>query len=123
MIGFQLRTHPDVLFCYTNNYLELISRVDNKGDHPLWAEADVKVPEKLSLSPDNELRKGRVRVGIVNTKEFLEKGVRVYANKYTAPQMYKCDVTLYIYNKDGIIESRLEKSLNVRCERKKEEAL
>lgn len=112
-----------MLFCYTNNYLELISRVDNKGDHPLWAEADVKVPEKLSLSPDNELRKGRVRVGIVNTKEFLEKGVRVYANKYTAPQMYKCDVTLYIYNKDGIIESRLEKSLNVRCERKKEEAL
>ncbi|MFH1394081.1 MAG: hypothetical protein ABII71_04970 [Candidatus Micrarchaeota archaeon] len=123
MIKFQLRTHPEVLFCYTNNYLELISRVENRGEHSLWAEADVKVPEKLSLSPDSELRKGRVRVGIVGTREFLEKGVRVYANKYSAPQMYKCDVTLYIYNKDGIIDSRLEKSLNVRCERKKEEAL
>jgi len=123
LIKFQLRTHPEVLFCYNNNHVELISRVEYKGEHPIWAEADVKVPEKLSLSPDNELRKGRVRLGVVSDKEFIEKGVRIYANKYTAPQMYKCAVTLFIYNKDGVIERRLEKAVNLRCERKKEEAL
>lgn len=123
MIKLDLRTHPNVLFGYSAHHLELISRVENRHGHPVWAEADVKVPEKLSLSPESELKKGRVRIGIVGSEEFLEKGVRVYSNKYTNPQMYRCGVTLYIYSKDGVIETRLEKSIDVRCELKKEAAL
>ncbi len=123
VIKLSLRNHPDVLFCYSKNHIEVIIRVENPGKEPLWAEADISVPEKLSLAPGTELQKGRVRVGIVNGKEFLEKSVRVFGNAYTNPQMYRCDVTLYVFNHDGIIESRMEKSIDLRCEMKKEASL
>lgn len=123
VIKLQLRNHPEVLFSYSSNYVELILRAENPGDAPLWIEADISCPEKLSLSPNSELRKGRVRIGIVGKKEYLEKAVRVYANNYTNPQMYRCGVTLFIFDHDGIIDSRLEKSIDLRCEAKKEASL
>ena len=123
VVKLTLRTHPEVLFGYSSNHVELILRVENEGDQPLWTEADVAVPEHLSLHPGNSLSKGRVRVGIVGKKEFLEKSVRVYSSSYTNPQMYKCNVTLYTFDKDGVIEKRLEKSINLRCEVKKEATL
>jgi len=123
MVKLSLRAHPEVLFCFSNHHVELIIRVENHDLHPLWAEADISVPERLSLSPDNSLRKGRVRIGIVGQEEFLEKAVRIYGNGFTNPQMYKCDVTLYSFDKDGVIQSRMERSLNVRCEMKKEASI
>jgi len=124
VVKLSLRTHPEVLFSYKANYVELISRVENHSEHPLWAEADVIVPEKLSLSPSgSELRKGRVRIGIVGKNEFLEKAVRIYGNGLTAPQMYHCSVILYIFNGDGVIDKRMEKSIDLRCEPKKEATL
>lgn len=120
MVNLSLRTHPDVLFAYASSHVEVIIRVENPGDHPVWSEADISVPEHLSLAPSNELRKGRVRVGITGNKEYLEKSIRIYSTQYTNPQMYQCDVTLYTFNKDGIIESRMEKPINIRCEKKKE---
>jgi hypothetical protein len=103
--------------------VELILRVENESDHPIWAEAEIAVPEQLSLSPNNGLRKGRVRVGIVGKSEFLEKAVRVYSSSLTNPQMYKCSTTLFVFNKDGVIEGRIERSSNLRCELKKEATL
>jgi hypothetical protein len=123
MVKLSLRCHPEVLFGFTSHHVELILRVENHGAHAAWAEADVSVPERLSLSPDSLLHKGRLRIGIVGKGEFLEKAVRVYGNKYTDPQMYKCDITLYAFNRDGVIEERQEKPINVRCELKKEESL
>jgi hypothetical protein len=123
VVSFSIRPHPDVLFGFSNHYIELILRVENPGDHPVWTEADVSVPERLSLSPNNQLKKGRVRIGIVGKDEFLEKAVRVYGNSFTNPQMYRCNVTAFVFNKDGVIESRLEKSASLRCELKKEASL
>lgn len=123
VVNLEIRTHPDVLFGYSVNYVEVILRVENSEGHPLWTEADISVPENLSLNPNDTLRKGRVRVGIVGSKEFLEKAVRVYGNAYTSPQMYRCNITLYVFNKDGVIETRLEKSKDVRCELKKDAVL
>ncbi len=123
MVKLSIRSHPDVLFAYSVNYLELVLRVENHADHPFWAEADVAVPEKLSLSPNGEVHKGRLRVGIVEKNQYLEKAVRIYANAYTNPQMYQCRVTLYSFDKDGVIDSRLEKEANLRCEAKKEATL
>lgn len=123
MVKLSLRCHPDVLFSFSSHYVELIMRVENSGEHPVWAEADVTVPEHISLSPNNSLRKGRVRVGIVGSKEYLEKAVRIYSNSYSPPQMYTCAAVLFSFNKDGVIDSRQEKSLNIRCEKKKEASL
>ncbi|MBS3067093.1 hypothetical protein J4450_00200, partial [Candidatus Micrarchaeota archaeon] len=63
------------------------------------------------------------RVGIVENNQYLEKAVRIYSNTYTNPQMYRCKITLYVYNKDGVIESRLEKPIDIRCELKKNAVL
>ena len=119
LVNITLRTHPDVLFAFSINHIELITRVENHNEHPIWVEAEISVPEKLSLSPDSPLRKGRVRIGIIEKNQFLEKAVRVYANSFTNPQMYKVDSTVFLFNKDGVIDARLEKSLNIRCEMKK----
>jgi hypothetical protein len=123
LVKLSLRCHPDVLFGFSSHHVELILRVENHGEGVAWAEADVSVPERLSLSPNNSLRKGRLRVGIVGKEEYLEKAVRVYSNSFTNPQMYKCDITLFAFNRDGVIDSRQEKSINLRCELKKEASL
>jgi len=119
VVNLDVTTHPDVVFAYSPNYIEATIRVANPAGELCWAEADVYAP-KLSLSPDSMLRKGRVRVGIVEKEGNAEKVVRIYANPYTNPQMYRCKVVLYVYSKDGVIATRLEKPVDVRCEVKKE---
>jgi len=82
-------------------------------------EADVVLPERLSLSPDNRLQKGRIRLGIVDRDQSFEKNVRIYANNYTKPQMYRCKAVVYTYSRDGVIDKRMEKPVDIRCELKK----
>lgn len=123
MLSFSLRSHPDVLFGYSTSHVELIMRVENNGTVPMWAEADISVPEHVSLAPNGPLHKGRIRMGIIGKKECLEKSVRVYSTMQTAPQIYRCNATLYLFNKDGVIDTRLEKPIDVRCEKKKEASL
>ena len=123
VVNISLRCHPEVLFGYSADHIELILRVENDGEHPVWVEADVTMPELVSLAPSNPLRKGRVRIGIIGKKEFLEKSVRVYGTRLTAPQVYRGNVVLYVFNKDGIIDTRLEKPVDIRCEVKKEASL
>ena len=118
MITLDIRTHPAVIFAYTPNYVEMIIRAENKGE-TCWTETDIYVPERLSLSPDNSLRKGRVRIGIIDHSHFLEKAVRIYATAFTNPQMYRCKVVVYTYSRDGVIDKRLERPVDVRCELKK----
>jgi hypothetical protein len=123
LVKVSLRTHPDVLFGFSKHHVDLIVRVENPADHLVWAEADVKVPENLSLCPDSPLQKGRLRIGIIAKNEYLEKSVKVYSGSLTNPRMYKCDVVLFAFNHDGVIHSRQEKSLNLRCEVKKSASL
>jgi len=120
VVNLDVTTHPDVVFAYSPNYVEATIKVANPAGETCWAEVDVYVPPKLSLSPDSLLRKGRVRVGVVEKEGKMEKGVRIYANPYTNPQMYRCKVVLYVYSKDGVIATRLERPIDVRCEVKKE---
>ncbi len=119
MVDLDLKVHPDVIFAYNQNHVELVIQVNNKNEHNCWVEADILVPERLSLSPDNSLRKGRIRIGIIDGKQYIRKATRVYASTYTNPQMYRCKIVAYVYNKDGIIQNRLEKPVDIRCEMKK----
>ncbi|MBI5046383.1 hypothetical protein HZC07_01485 [Candidatus Micrarchaeota archaeon] len=123
MVNLSIRFHPGVLFSYTVTHVDMILRVENPAGTAIWAEADVSVPDKLSLSPNSVLRKGRVRLGIVGKSEFIEKAVKVYGGSLTNPQIYRLAAVLYVFNKDGIIDSRQEKSFDLRCEMKKEASL
>jgi len=123
VVKLGIRSHPEVLFAYTHNWVEIILRVENPGTRPLWMEADIALPEKLSLNPEGDLRKGRLRVGILGKREYLEKAVKVFAGTYTNPQMYACKITLFSFDKDGVIGSRIDKGFNLRCEAKKEASI
>jgi hypothetical protein len=123
MVNLSLKIHPQVLFCYNANHVDLTVRAENKAGETCWMEADVHVPEMLSVSPTSKIDKGRVRMGILGKKEFIEKSVKVYANMYTQPQIYRVNVIIYAYDKDGVISKRIEKSIDVRCELKKAEVL
>jgi len=120
-MDLKLRTHPNVLFAYTPNNLDLVVRVENNEKETYWVEADISVPQKISLAPTSSVKKGRVRIGILAGEEFIEKAVKVYADAYTNPQMYRSKVTIFFYDKNGIIHSRTEKGIDVRCEIKKKE--
>ncbi len=120
MVKLSMRSHPEVLFSNSSAYVELIMRVENDSGNSLWAEADVSVPENISLAPGSSLRKGRVRVGIIGKKEYLEKSVRVYSTPLAMPQVYRCNVVLYVFNKDGVIDTRLEKPADIQCQMKKD---
>jgi len=123
LVELKLRLHPNVVFAYKPNYVEIIARIENRNKEPVWCEAEVKVPENISLSPTSSLPRGRLRLGIITKKEYLEKAVRIFANNYTNPQVYRATITMFVFNKDGVIDKRIEKSIDIRCELKKEETL
>ena len=120
MFDFTARFHPDVLFSYSQNHTDLILRVENKSPNIVWTEAEVITTEGISLSHDGRVSKGRIRIGILSNKEFIEKSVRIYASKMTPAQMYRCDLILFVFDKDGVIKSRIEKKISIKVESKKE---
>ena len=120
MTKISLRSHPEVLFANSSNNIEMILRIENPQDHPIWVETDVSIPENLSLSPNTSLKKGRVRIGIIGKNEYLEKAIRIYGSQLTSAQQYQGTLVLYFFNKDGVIENRLEHPFEVKCEIKKE---
>ncbi len=123
MINFDVRVHPNVIFGYSTNFIELIIKAENKGEESRWSEANISVPDKLSLSHDSMLKKARVRIGIIEKGAMLEKNLKIYAGEYTNPQMYRCKVTLYTYDKNGVVDMRLEKPVDIRCELKKPDVI
>ena len=123
MLNFDVRVHPGVIFAYSQNFIDIIIRAESNGTESRWCEANIFVPEKLSLSPDHILKKARMRLGIVEKDSKLEKNVKIYAGGYTNQQIYRCKVTLYTYDKNGVIDSRLEKNVDIRCELKKPDVL
>ncbi|VVB98518.1 Uncharacterised protein [uncultured archaeon] len=113
-----VRVHPETLYARMQNEVALILRVENKGASR-WAEAEVEVPEKLSLAPLAHLHKGRMRVGIVGRNQALEKSVKIYASAYTGAQPYECRLVVFTYDKDGVIDERIELPFQVKCEEQK----
>jgi hypothetical protein len=122
MTELLVKTHPEVLFANMQNSTDIILKVENKGQ-VCWAEADVNLPESISLSPTGQLGKGRIRIGIVDSGAFLEKAVKIYASSDTKPNIYNCNIVLFTYNKEGVVEERLEKTVNVKCEPKRKEVI
>ncbi|MGV8176844.1 MAG: hypothetical protein ACP5NX_03525 [Candidatus Bilamarchaeaceae archaeon] len=116
MVEAKLRMHPDVLVAYGPHHADLIVRAENHSPRSVWAECDVHLGKGLSLSPDTELLKGRARIGILGKNQFIEKRIKIYANKYTQPRMYPCEVVVFSFDKNAVIEQRVEKGINIRCE-------
>ena len=99
------------------NEVELELAVKNEGQEPRWIEADVVVPEAISLAPDRSLSKGRVRIGVALPGEKISKRLKIYGGASSYPDKYAIRLTFYGYGKDGTIAERCELKSELRCEK------
>jgi len=108
---------PIRMEAYMRNEVELELAVRNEGQEPRWVEADVLVPEAISLAPDRSLSKGRVRIGIALPGEKISKKLKVYGGASSYPDTYVIRLTFFGYGKDGTIDERCELKSELRCEK------
>ncbi|MEM4633833.1 MAG: hypothetical protein QW275_01630 [Candidatus Anstonellaceae archaeon] len=108
---------PIRMEAYVRNEVEMEVAVKNEGNEPLWIEADIFVPEAVSLAPDRQLSKGRIRVGIALPGEKISKKVKIFGGASSYPDNYPIRLTFFGYGKDGAISQRCELKSELRCER------
>jgi len=109
--------HPIRLTAYSKSEVELKVEVENTGEEPYWTECVVEVPDVLSLVPDRDVRKGKIRVGIIAPEEIRNGKCKVYATARTYPDIFVLKITAFGYSRDGAISVREEKRIDLRCER------
>ena len=116
-MGFRIspRFHPIRLGAYTRSEVELSIEIENTGESSCWTECDVFLPETLSLAPDRDLLKGRLRIGIIGSSEILTGKCKIYAGAKSYPEVYPIKITAYGFGKDGAIIQREEKKTELRC--------
>jgi hypothetical protein len=102
---------------YVRNEVELEVSVKNEGAEPRWVEADVSIPEAISLAPDRMLSKGRIRIGIALAGERISKKLKLFGGASSYPDTYAIRLTFFGYCKDGTISERCELKSELRCER------
>jgi hypothetical protein len=119
MATFRIATkfYPIRLNAFMRNEVELTIEIENMSDEPLWSECDVIVPPAISLAPDKELEKGRIRIGIINPNEIMTKKCKIYGSAKSYPDVYPIKLIVYGHGKDAAIVARDEKTVELRCER------
>jgi len=98
------------------NEVELTIELENLTEDTVWSECDVTLPDPISLAPDKELHRGRLRVGIIKPKEIRSGKCKIYANAKSYPDVYEVRLTAYGFGRDGAISARDDKKIDLRCE-------
>ncbi|MEM4554333.1 MAG: hypothetical protein QXT25_00590 [Candidatus Anstonellaceae archaeon] len=109
--------YPIRLVAYVRNEVEMEVSVHNSGSEPRWIECDVAVPEAISLAPDRQLSKGRMRVGIALPGGKASKKVKIYGGAGSYPDTYTIRLTIFGFGADGAIAERYDLKAELRCER------
>lgn len=108
---------PIRMAAFARGEVELEVAVRNEGGSPLWVEADLAIPEAISLAPDKMLSHGRLRIGIALPGEKISKKVRIFGGASSYPDTYALRLTIFGFGKDGTIEERCEMRADLRCEK------
>ena len=114
----ELSVYPGPLAARRADSVEIFIKIDSTREIPMWYEADVKLPPALSLSQTGIVNTGRYRIGICEPRGSLSKGIKVYSNHNTPPQLYKCDVALFAYDGEANQKDRSDMHVQLRCENK-----
>ena len=114
----ELSIYPGPLAARRVDSVEIVIRIDSTRELPMWYEADVKLPPALSLSQAGMVNTGHYRVGICEPRGSLSKGIKVFSNSNTPPQLYKCDVALFAYDEQANQKDRTDMYVQLRCENK-----
>ncbi|MCX8197473.1 MAG: hypothetical protein N3G80_04130 [Candidatus Micrarchaeota archaeon] len=109
--------YPIRLTAYIRNEVEMEITVRNEGNEPRWVECDISVPEAISLAPDRQLSKGRVRLGIALPNAKATKKVKIYGGAGSYPDTYSIRLTIYGFGIDGAIAERYDLKTELRCEK------
>ena len=102
---------------YMRSEVEMEVSVKNDASSPLWVEADLVIPEAISLAPDKLLSHGRLRIGIALPGERISKKVRIFGGASSYPDTYSLRLTFFGFGKDGTIAERCELRADLRCEK------
>jgi len=102
---------------FMRSEVEMEVSVKNEGNAPLWVEADLTIPEAISLAPDKMLSRGRLRIGIALPGERISKKVRIFGGASSYPDTYVLRLTFFGFGKDGTIAERCELRADLRCEK------
>ena len=116
VFNISTRFYPIRLNAFMRNEVEMSVELENRSDQPVWTECDVTIPEAVSLAPDRELHRGRLRIGIINPREILTGKCKIYASARSYPESYVVKLTAYGFGKDGAIFAREDKKVDLRCE-------
>jgi len=116
---FHLRSsfQPLRLTAFIRNDVEMRLEIENLSEELLWVETEVGVPDSVSLAPNRDLEKARLRVGIIPPKTRREVMARIYASGKSYPDSYKIAVALFGFGRDGALYAREDKQVELRCER------
>ncbi len=114
----ELSIFPGPLAARKVDSVEIVVKIDSTRDLPMWYEAEVKLPTALSLSQSGMVNSGHYRVGICEPRGSLSKGIKVFSNSNTPPQLYKCDVALFAYDGHANQKDRQDMYVQLRCENK-----
>lgn len=99
---------PSEINAFQKQEAELKIEVGNLSNEHVWCEVDVSLPSTLSLAPHQQLQKGRMRIGIIPPGQSSTKSCKIYSNSSTFPDVHEIEIIAYIFNKNGVIEERLE---------------
>ncbi len=113
------KVYPE-LIANQHSEARLILMVRNNKRGYRWYEADVEVPHHLSLVPDYTLRKGKVRLGILRRNEYISKFIKLYSSEFTPPNIYPIRITVYAYNKEGVVDERVDLTVSAKAVERKE---
>jgi len=120
ILKIKTKFYPIRILAYLKNEAELNIDIENNGIDLYWVEIDVVLPNNsLSLAPDKELLKGRIRGGIVFSNDNRTVRCKIYGNPGTYPDTYRIKLIAYAFDKEGVIVSREETKTELRCERVK----
>jgi len=112
-----LKLHPPVLRAKELNNTKLIIQIKNDKRGLKWFEANIELPPELSFTPDHSLRVGRTRLGILRKNETIEKYIKIYASQYTQENVYKGKITIFSFDRNGIIDERKDEEFLIECKK------
>jgi hypothetical protein len=119
MANFRISTkfYPIRLNAFMRNEVELTIEIENTGNEPLWTQCEVMVPPAVSLAADKDIERGRINVGIINSREIMTKKCKIYGSAKSYPDLYPIKLTVFGFGKDAAIVAREDKTAELRCER------
>jgi len=109
------KVYPLRLAAYMHNSVDVIFSVTNTSNEVAWVESDILLPESLSLSGNERITKGRIRMGIVSPKETIDKTIKIYSNLATYPDIYPVKSVLKTFNRFGETRGNAEHRFHIRC--------